>query len=172
MIKQVITIVVTTLLGMASLCCTSTLAAPQKPESLLFVQGAKGATLTPKDNKLGTYELKLEQVDPYVSYFTDAPKRATGQMLTSEFYINWYAAKIKFKPNVAMQSIDTSTKMSINRIFTLSAPAYDKKARTVTYQATLLGEQGLPKAVLHLGYTELFIDDLEWDGNKFHHSGN
>lgn len=157
------------LLTLAGAAISPLHAKPKSTDSLLFVQGAKYATLTPKNNKLGTYELKLTQVEPFVSYFTDAPQRATGQMLANEFYRNWKKAEVK--PNVAMQSIDTATKMQINRIFTLTTPVYDAKTHTVTYQATLLGEQGLPKATLQLGYTELFIDDFEWDGNKFHRSG-
>lgn len=178
MMKQVLT-AGAAIIGLTSLFSATSLAdirsTPKKDDTaLLFVQAAKSATLTPVDAKKGIYSLKLQEAEPFVSYFTDAPKRVSGQMQLDEFYRNWQKgvkSKSDYTPNAAMQSVDVATKVHVNRVFELNAPSYDAKAHTVTYKATLVGEQGLPQAALNLGYTELFIDDFHWDGNKFHRSG-
>lgn len=149
-------------------------ASAQKDMQLLFVQAGRNAILKPIDIAKGKYQITLQQIDPYISYFTDAPHRKSGLMRLDKFYENWQNGSIfktQFKPNVAMQSVDIQTKEHVNRVFEVSKPSYDATTHSVTYQAKLLGQQGLPKAEINLGYTVLFIDDFHWSGNPFegHH---
>lgn len=141
---------------------------------LLFEQVSESGSLVPLDSQHGIYRLTLHSPNPFITYFSEAPNRYTGMMPLSEFFQHWNKGNIfkqQFKPNAALEAFDTTTKIHVNRTLKLSDPTYNAKTQTVTYKVTLLGNQGLPNAKIHLGYTVLFIDDFHWSGDKFHHGG-
>lgn len=176
--KRIVKFIYFSLISLCVASLTSVAIAHQSTKqnsSLLFVQIAKSASLTPISKEANTYKLTLKNVEPFTSYFTDRPDRHTGLIRTHQFIKHWNHQKdyAQTPPNVAIESSILKSREHFNKIFELSNPIYDAKNNTVTYQAKLLDKSLLNKNTsstpIMLGYVVLFIDDFHWDGNKFGH---
>ena len=164
------------LLSLASLFSISTLAQQSNlsnmlptNSNLLFIQVANSGELIPNNEEPNTYRLVLKQVDPFTSYFTDRPNRSTGLVSTNQFVDIWNSETdiSKSPPNVAIETSNIQNGTKINRVLVLTNPTYDADKQEVTYTAKILGKKPTPMKRLSIGYTVLFIDDFNWNGNKF-----
>lgn len=162
------------LLAAMILLSTTTYAQKSLPQPLpnaldvLFIQVANSGQLIPQQNQPNTYTLILKEVDRFTSYFADRPSRVTGLIPTQDFITCWQQQRDiqQTPPNVAIETTDKDGNR-INRVFVLSHPIYDKKHRQMTYTAKLTDNHGVAIEKTSLGYTVLFIDDFNWNGNKF-----
>ena len=150
---------------------TTTTNANCKSVSLLFVQVADDATLTPIKDKAGTYELNLDGVKNFVGYFSDRPARISGLYPTSKFIARWDADNKpdsfnKVPPNVALHAVSTgpfSTKI-VNLPLQLSQPTYDVKTKTLHYTAQVLPGVKVKVPTDKLENVTLFIDSYNASG--------
>jgi len=144
------------LLGVAALVTGATYRAvadvrsPKLEENvpMLFVQSAKGATLTP-----GT--LTLTGVSPTTIFFSDRPKRVAGHMATSEMVPLWTEGKDSFfkdPPNATLSAF-ADGKMN-NVVLELRNPRIAGDA--LTYDVKVL--QGTLGTVGGTDGASLFID--------------
>lgn len=153
-------------------CCTTF--AVNKPghaapaTNYMFLQNAETGVLKPTTEK-GTYQLVLKNIQPYVTYFTDRPKRVTGLMSIESFLNEWQSnAKNGFKkdaPNVGIEGIKLhafSRGQTVSVVMVLSNPIYDQKAKTLTYIAHQLNtKEATIKNDTKLKNIVLFIDNID-----------
>jgi len=65
--------------------------------NLLFLISASNGVITPSSN--GTYLLTLQNVSPYITYFSDRPARLRGIVPTLRFIQTWATGKNNFREN-------------------------------------------------------------------------
>lgn len=139
----------------------------------MFLQSAKSGSLVPISAEKGSYLITLNNVDPYLSYFSDRPNRVTGLLPLDNFIKLWSHGSNKFDtnpPNVAIET--TKIKLFFDKkkatiLATLTQPAYNKKTHQLSYRLTTLTTK-LPRfKKAKLGFTELFIDGINIKANKF-----
>ncbi|KTC81676.1 hypothetical protein [Legionella brunensis] len=154
-------------------CCTAFAANKQTniaahSTNFMFLQNAETGVLklTPQE---GSYQLVLQNVQPYVTYFSDRPKRMTGLMSIESFLKEWQSnTKNGFKndaPNVGIEGIKLhafSNGQTVSVVMVLSNPIYDKNANTLTYMAHELNtKEGEIKKDIKLNNLVLFIDNID-----------
>lgn len=122
-----------------------------------FAQSANEAKLSRKSND--TFTLTLKGVNPYVTYFSERPKRKVGYMSTKGFVKYWkYESPQSFKydpPNADVSGVQIGK--TSNFVLELTNPKYDYKSRTLTYTAKPLGHKITTGTLSHV---TLFIDDV------------
>lgn len=137
------------------------------PTNYLFLQNAQSGVLKSTPTQ-GIYQLTLQGLQPYVTYFSDRPNRITGLMTIDTFLKEWQGnVKSGIKtvaPNVGIEGIKLhafSRNQEVSFIMVLSNPIYDKKSNTMTYTAHPLKAQGTTnKDNIELHDIALFIDDF------------
>lgn len=135
----------------------------------MFVQSASSGSLEPIAGKKGAFLLTLKGVAPSTIFFSDRPKRISGQSPTDQF-LEGFSFSADNPPNAAVQvtAADNSQRVAV---VTLASPRYDVAAGTLQYDVTLLPGQKLPSG-LHgsapagnlppvFNNVALFIDDCE-----------
>lgn len=137
-----------------------------KPK-LLFIQTAQTGTITKMANYPNTYKLQLQNVLPFVTYFSDRPNRITGLMAIGDFIKHWQKSSSSFTkdhPNAGIESViidaTDKKKQTLSFVVELSKPIYSRKQKTITYTATPLNKKMRIMHPTKLGYTSLFIDDI------------
>lgn len=133
----------------------------------LFVQIAKKAKIEINKTQKNTYTVTLKHVSPYVTYFSERPKRTANTMPMEQFLKLWtsknsdsFAANAPNADFNAVQMGLLSPDKPLNVVLELSQPVYDKKAETLTYTAKPLeGNTALLPDSATLDHVVLFIDD-------------
>ncbi len=132
---------------------------------LLYVQSFGSGAITPADGGTGTYSLTLEHSLSETIYFSDRPNRIVGAMATADF-VTAFEATADDPPNAALVAGDMTL------IVELTSATFDQAAGTLTYEATLLGEDEIdveytsplseaPTGDVSLETSHLFIDAFD-----------
>lgn len=137
---------------------------------MLFIETAKLGTLH-YDKKDKSYLIKLKEIDPWVIYFSNAPKRENGFMHTEEFTKTLRketSGHEKNGLNFGLIAVDPNKEKTIRYTFTINDVTYDKLTRTIVYTARLLpGEQTSPiPSDLIFEHAALFVDGCASCGGK------
>lgn len=135
------------------------------PTKYLFIQTAKNSTFIHDKNK--QYILTLINVHPWVTYFSNAPKRETGFMTIDDYIKIFNEELIKHKNGLNAGLVafakNKHNQKTARYTFTFYKVNYDKVNDQLIYQVTFLpGEQThqKPKNNLDFANTALFIDDV------------
>lgn len=130
----------------------------------MFVQNAYQASLN-KTKKANMYTLTLKDVAPYVTYFSDKPKRIAGTFTIEDYLKNWQLnqqTQTKDAPNadlVGSYHHNGQHEMA-NLVVELKKPQYNATNRTLTYKVKILDQSinndMLTKPIKHIA---LFIDN-------------
>jgi hypothetical protein len=133
-------------------------------ESLLFVQSADSALITPVGDD--TYTLELRDVASNVTYFTDRPGRDTGTMPTDLFIERWSEGHDSFAddpPNAAVTVADEDT------IWVIELMHPELEGSTLRYRVKFLDDSPHFQATAARGTAPptaesvvLFIDNLTY----------
>jgi hypothetical protein len=128
-----------------------------------FLQTAEHVTLVPINKKQGLYKLTLQQVRPYVTYYSDRPNRVIGQISNKKFYAKWQEGKNSFSkdsPNAVLSGIQDiyHQVQAVNVVMSLSNPVYDSASKSISYEAHIL-TTGQSSHVMSFYYVTLFIDN-------------
>jgi FtsP/CotA-like multicopper oxidase with cupredoxin domain len=133
--------------------------------SFLFVQSAGKATLKFVNGQVGTYQLTLQKVHPYITYFSDRPYRKIG-LITLQQYLNmWQTGPDSFQKNPPNADISAirhegllDKHVAVNFPVQLVGVSYDPKAQTFTYTIRALpGSVPIP-SIAKFGYIAMTID--------------
>lgn len=135
--------------------------------NFLYVQTAETAVLKPVNAEKGQFTLTLQDMPPYVSYFSDRPNRLVGMVSIQDFLKVWNSQNTqsfgKVPPNVTVSGIKihhfTRNKDEFFMV-ELSNPQYNAKDKTLTYDALVIGKDKslAPKEKDVLHHIILFID--------------
>ena len=132
-----------------------------KPLKLLFIQTARSGKLIATGSRK-KYTLVLSQLNPYVTYFADRPKRITGVMPLSTFIQHWSQGTNSFafdKPNVGLEGVLSDSTHSAQYLFKMSDPRYNIKTKTMHYTMVALPNQRpINKNQMDFSHVALFID--------------
>ena len=140
-------------------------ASANSDSNYLFIQNAKSAELIPTA-KPGTYQLKLLNIEPYISYFSDRPNRITGLMPITKFLNNWKLNNPNSfshdAPNAGFEGVKMhswSFGKDIKLIISLNKPVYDSTEKTLTYTVHSLPNNNFDLTKPNkLANVSLFID--------------
>lgn len=130
----------------------------------LMVQSAQSADIT-HNEKTNTYSVILQNVAPFVAYFSERPDRKAGSMHIDEFLKLWeHKGKNSFganPPNADLHATELlSSSEAVNFPIELTNPVYNSKNKTLTYTAKPLnGANVLPNSA-KVQHVLLFIDDV------------
>ena len=137
----------------------------------LYLQFAKSATITSVDASKNTFLLTLKNVSPYVSYFSNRPKRVTGVLPVKTFLMAWQQpGKGSFgtmPPNASIAGVTIRNILSIKEItlvMELKNPRYNEKKETLVFDATIVDplQQKIPTKKIELHNVTVFFDDVSW----------
>lgn len=135
-IRTLLLIAMALLISIGSLAaCTKVPYGKSERSSELFVQSAKGGTLSKRSD--GTYALALTGVSPSTVSFTDRPARSARTVETMTFIDSWKSEFGAVAPNAALE-IDSASESSDTVILAISNPQFDLRAGIVTYDASLV----------------------------------
>src|SRR3990167_6104223 len=107
---------------LASICSSVYASTPAANDqaTYLYLQFAKSATITPVGASKNTFSLTLRGVSPYVSYFSNRPKRVTGVLPVKTFLMAWQQpGKGSFgtmPPNASIAGVTIRNILSIKEI--------------------------------------------------------
>jgi hypothetical protein len=130
----------------------ASLAESEDSESLLYVQTARSATLTPVPGQADMYRLILTNVDPRVAYFSDRPQRDTGTIAIPDLFEAVFVEG-KSAPNAALVGHEMGQDVAVTLSFELTMPNYNEGAREVSYDARAL--DALSEGLSHLNLAPL-----------------
>jgi len=140
------------------------------PNASLLMQTAHSGRLDLLDAEKQTYQLTLYNVEPYVSYFTDRPRRKTGLMPLQDFIQLWTSNQPdNFKavpPNVAIETISKELflfRKHENVIAEITDARFNTVDHTVTYTLHFLKKNTEIKPHATLAFTTLVFDGVNWD---------
>lgn len=150
--------------GIASIGCVASHAHSSKPNNhieLLFFQQAKFGSIKPILKSETCYELKLNNVKPHITYFSNTPNRQAGKLTISQFLqtLTHDQSVENIKPN-AILTMTQNTKDQENEmhlIGTLGDARYYHK--TFQYTLCLFNNNPAIKAG-ELREVNLFIDPI------------
>lgn len=164
-----------TFLAFSLLCLLTLKAYAQEGPLSLFVISAPTAEIvaTSKPEGLDQYQIKLMNVQPNLTYFTEKPNRVTGTATANEFIRAWNDNKLDTtinQPNVSVVGyVNNATKPTVY-VFQLDHPNMNMQNNTMTFNAKALGDKKPPRdKVETLHKVSMFVDDFHWNGNKFKH---
>lgn len=128
-------------------------------DNYLFVQSASNASIAQRNDQ---YIVTLKK-NGQLSYFTDRPKRQSGEIELTEFLAIWRDKTIKDNfaedpPNAAIVMMDRHNKWH-NTIGIISNPK--DEGDTITYQIQPIDGKPLPTGKLK--HIILFFDDIRWN---------
>ena len=133
-------------------------------QNYLMVQSAQTADIKQNQNS-NTYTVTLENVSPYVSYFSERPDRKAGTMHIDEFLKLWtHQGKDSFSANPPNADLHATQIMSsseaINFPIELTNPVYNHESKTLSYTATPLKGSKLIPDLAKVQHVLLFIDQV------------
>ena len=142
---------------------TEKTAAGQVKLEFMYVQTGYQATLK-KTKQADVYTLTLNDVAPYVTYFSDKPKRIAGMFTIEDYLQNWQLNNSNIKKDAPNADLVGSyyhgdqQKMA-NLVIELKNPSYNASSKTMTYTVKIL-DQNIDQALLTkpITHIELFID--------------
>lgn len=127
----------------------------------MFAQSGYDATLTASKGK-NHFQLTIENVAPYVTYFSNYPNRHIRMKTVNDFLSDWQKAaknqQLRVIADLTTQPLNQPNKPSLNLAFKLSKPHYNQKTQTMSYQAELLKPQPHAQVPTKLRHVNLFID--------------
>ncbi len=130
----------------------------------LFIHTAKNSILF-YDKKNNVYELTLLNVHPWITYFSNAPKKETGFMTIKE-YIEFFNVALKEHKsglNAGFVAFTQDKHKTARYTFSFYKISYNKLNDYLTYWIKFLpGEQiyQKPKDSINFENTALFIDNV------------
>lgn len=132
------------------------------PTRDVFVQTAPHASIT-KSAEPHTYELALNNIQDYATYFSDRPSRTSNIMSLDSFLNLWSNENKGFgkdAPNASISGVTSNHKM-VNFPAELTKPSYNTASKTLTYIIhPLEGKESTIPSDLSLNHVSLFIDPL------------
>jgi hypothetical protein len=144
-----------------------------KPRSYLYVQNARHGSFTAIKGKARHFRLRLRDVDPAVLFFTDRPARDTG-LISQKGFLGSLFRPGRSTPNAAVEIVAGRKDQDVLAV-KLSDPRASEKARTLSYDATVLRtvstglrhyrgrlDRNLPAS---FGAVSLFVDSGSSFGN-------
>lgn len=158
-------ILLTTLLSLSSLAFAHTQTSTQMTDFLL-VQTAKSSSIHRVENQSKLYTLQLNNVSPYVNYFSERPKRQAGMLSLIKFMQQWYAKNSqsfsKDAPNAMFRAVikNRDGEKHIGFAVELMHPVYDKAKHRLSYTISPL--EDISKVLAESDkyhFTTLYIDD-------------
>lgn len=116
----------------------------------------------------GKFQLIMQNVTPYVTYFSDRPKRLSGLMPTLKFVNKWNVVNNRLVKNPPNANIEGSSLHAIYhsqfRQFDLNVellnPTYYKKNKTLVFDIQLMPGNAITKNDLKFDHTALFVDQV------------
>lgn len=141
---------------------------PVQSPSWMFVQEAASGTLVGPDNQ--HLILTLKKVRDYTASFTDRPFRDAVDILDQTFFDNWESGFSGDPPNATLSYRIPGESRPRSIVLELTAPIYDSRKKTITYNAALIHERhrnfdaSIPdrsiKIPSHFNSPSLFIDGI------------
>lgn len=119
--------------------------------NLSFVLTAKTAIL--KTNNDGTYRLTFIGINPFITYFTNRPKRNQGVAAMQNFMKAWNVGTNNFQvtpPNATLTAVKINNVENTNQqfyIFTLTSPKYNQEQNVMQFIAKPITQKILFKDV-------------------------
>ncbi len=116
---------------------------------LAFLQDASYAKITPITDQPGYYYLVLSNVSPYVTYFSERPRRLRGLVPVAQFITAWNSGTNNFKDNnpngviIASKINGQDSENNPNLLAIFSKPIYDGSRNLMRYTVTPLYSQPL-----------------------------
>lgn len=143
-----------------SLLISNALAAPVdiSADNLSFIVSAKEAHLT--EIKTNQYQILLEGVNPYVTYFTHRPDRTSGLATVTNFIKAWSVGKNSFAENAPNATLTAAViegvvnKGSKATVFQLSKPKYSFSNNAMSFVATPVDTNNEP-VIKKINYNEI-----------------
>lgn len=141
-----------------------TVSAQTPVNTILFVQSAERARVSPVAKGSQTYTITLYGVKPRVLWFADHSQQPAGTYPLTNFINDWnnpQSANFIFnKPNGAFMTThveNNDTGRDFAPVFTLSQPIYNKRQNSLSYQATLVNGSSKPQ-YMYYHDVALFIE--------------
>ncbi len=121
------------------------------------------------------YYLTLNDIDSYVSFLTNRPKRIVGLVPIKKFVAFWDKPNGKFfvnPPNVAISTVYSTKNVQLRHkeIFTsLTNPKLNLITDSISYEIKPLKNTKIKLKSMHLGYTVIFFDSvlIHWSPGGF-----
>lgn len=110
----------------------------------LFLLKSTGGKLAPKAGADGVFTITLTNPDTDVAWFSDRPQRLTGHRPLATFVDWWDGLGFGAVPPNAVIALPHGKAEQDTLIFTMGRPAWDAKARTLTFQAVRLEDDAPP----------------------------
>lgn len=136
----------------------------KKGVEVSYVQTSSVTDIKAIPGQPDNYVVKLRNVTPYITYFSDRPNRVIGQIQTVDFLNIWKQGSDSFSkdaPNAVLSGVNkTWTKnRNVNLVVELTQPEYNAADQTLSYHAHVLKDANTPAVNFSkLHYTTLFID--------------
>ncbi|MBV9576781.1 MAG: hypothetical protein JO149_09180 [Gammaproteobacteria bacterium] len=127
----------------------------------LFVLSATHGSLTYKFTSL-SYQLTLENVDDWVTYFSVVPKYEGGFISTEKFtniITHEIATHYPKGINAGLAMFKNGKKTATHYAFSLKNPHYDSKTHTMTYSVAIMSGVK-PFTTIYFKKASLFVDDM------------
>jgi hypothetical protein len=132
----------------------------------LYVQTAASGSFL-YNEKSHHYALQLNDIDPWIIYFSNAPKQNSGYIKASNFVTLMEKTVEEKYPkglNAALTFFEHGAEQpSTKYILTLKNPVYNEDTHAITYSATILSgdKSGRPINKMFFEKSALFIDDMD-----------
>ncbi len=162
------------MLGTASAGIPSTQVSPteknQGDTEYLFIQTAKIGNMQKVPNQNNTYVITLRETDPWITYFSNVPKRITGFMHIDDFS-RLLAAETKTKYKAGLNSgiialinseANNSREKMVRYVLSIKDPQYDPDTQSVTFTAHIvpgIQKNAIPSNINFI-HASLFIDSI------------
>ena len=131
--------------------------------TFLYVQTAHSGTLSDEQAD-GRRILKLNNVSPTTTYFSDRPDRITGHESTTEFIAQWSDGSDSFAdnpPNAALDVMGADARSLA--IVELMGATYDAQNKTLEYEVMMLNDESESTFPAAFDGVALFIDSTHQD---------
>jgi len=143
-----------------------------KATSLLFVQTAQAGNLIPIQGKKDYFTLTLKNIAPVTIYFSDRPKRISGQIEMGKFIQEVFKSMKNDPPNATIEIFEGRASEDV-LIIELMNGTYDKAKKELVYEVRILKDKKQINGLAHylsrndaklpekFGVVGVFIDDDE-----------
>jgi len=164
--KIIALVICTLLLANTAIASEAVTTKSKQPIDVSYVQTSPSTDVKPIPGQNDSYVIKLKNVTPYITYFSDRPNRIIGQLETVSFVNKWQTGSDSFSkdaPNAVLSGVvkGWTKNHTVNIVVELTQPVYDVKDQTLSYHAHVLRDASTPEINFKkLYYTSLFIDDV------------
>lgn len=136
---------------------------PSDKTQYLFIHTSKYGALD-YDNKTNTYIITMKEYSPWVTFFSNMPKRKTGFLTIDDFVtlLNKEHLRSENGLNAGIVAFNAKTKLQVRYTLTLTDVIYSPEKRSITFAATMLPGSQLNTVIknINLINVAIFIDDV------------